>query len=78
MFDLSLYDKLKEAIPKKDKYYIDELAKKVEEAEKSTPVEPTPIEPIQKENEIKEPDEMVDTNDSAILLDEEKSNELQN
>lgn len=31
MFDLSLYDKLKEVIPNKDKQYIDELAKQVEE-----------------------------------------------
>lgn len=33
MFDISLYDKLKEVIPKKDKQYITEMAKKVEEAE---------------------------------------------
>ncbi|HBG33461.1 MAG: hypothetical protein A2009_05805 [Tenericutes bacterium GWD2_38_27] len=31
MFDDSLYDKLKEVIPKKDKHYIEELAKKAEE-----------------------------------------------
>ncbi len=31
MFDISLYDILKEVIPNKDKYYIDEMAKKAEE-----------------------------------------------
>jgi hypothetical protein len=33
MFDISLYEKLKEVIPKKDKHYIAKLAKKAEEAE---------------------------------------------
>lgn len=33
MFDISLYDKLKEVIPKKDKRYIAEMAKKTERAE---------------------------------------------
>jgi hypothetical protein len=32
MFDISLYDKLKIAIPKKDKYYIDKLVERAEEA----------------------------------------------
>ena len=66
MFDLGLYEKLKETIPKKDKLYIDELNKKKEDAVPDLADEI--LEPIKKEETIviDEPDEIVVPSDKEI------------
>ncbi|MDO9628836.1 MAG: hypothetical protein Q7I99_02955, partial [Acholeplasmataceae bacterium] len=86
MFDIGLYDILKEVIPKKDKQYITELAKKAEEiveelieseAEQKIVDQDESIEPEVQNNQHNsdEPDEIIEmdeTNEPEFPYEEEK------
>jgi hypothetical protein len=74
MFDISLYEKLKEVIPKKDKHYIAKLAKKAEEAEE----ELIKNEVEQKKVDQDESNKQVDQNDLIETIEPKDPNDQQN
>lgn len=77
MFDLGLYDKLKEAIPKKDKLLLDELKNK--EAVVDEPIEPIVPVVSPKINEIKEPtphDEIVESDKTSEITEPDQPIEI--